>query len=134
MTGDRFPECLMILPAPGATRASDHWRQDHNRAVVAWHRASVGAVADVRRSERGILALFAGLDQLAGSWSDRVDPFMVDHVWGPMIDGAAQALNHDLGRLDAGTLSSWLCSLSARVGRDADTGEYMGAGGAATST
>jgi hypothetical protein len=128
-----FPGCLMALPtqfgpgtSPERARSMNAWVQSHNRAVMAFHKESVGAMADLKRSERGILSLLAGLDAIAGSWADVREPHATAHVWGPLIDGATDALNYDLGRLDGGILSSFLFDLSRRVDRDPDTGEYIG--------
>lgn len=116
-----FPLSLILPIVPDAKYPSQNgpWKTRHNAAVRAF---MVGAG---RASERGILALFAGLDALASGGVAVREPFGVEHVWGPLINGARDALNFDLGRLDGGTLDAFLCDLSARVGRNSDTGEFV---------
>ena len=124
-TAKTFPETfpgILVLPiVPDAKYPSQNgpWKTRHNVAIRAFA-SGAGTPA-----ERGILSLFAGLDALARAGVATREPFGVQHVWGPLIDGARDALNFDLGRLDGGTLDSFLCDLSARVGRDSDTGEFV---------
>jgi hypothetical protein len=117
-----FPGSLILPIVPDAKYPSQNgpWKTSHNRAVREFTVSGTG-----RPSEVGILSLFAGLDALARAGVAAREPFGVQHVWGPLIDGARDLLNFDLGRLDGGTLDAFLCDLSARVGRNSDTGEFV---------
>ena len=111
-------ESLYASPIPGSR--FNGWVRQHTAAVTAF-------LTDrgPRRSERAILSLLAGIDQYVGSNAEYIDPYMGQHVTGPMLDAVTDALNLDLGRLDGGTLSAWVGRMRARCGID-ENGEWVG--------
>lgn len=118
-----FPETLMLVPVK-EDRLPASFYQGHNRAVQDFIKANVGATNGLRRTERGILALAAGIDQLVGSWAECHDPVFGLAVHN-LLDGFGDLLNYDCGRLDRGTLSEWTGVIRRVVGID-DNGEWVG--------
>lgn len=104
------------LMAPASRDRGTGWVRQHNRAVDAFVRERIGATAELKRSERAILSLIAGLDQWAGSTVP--EPWAAEHVVEPALVAIGNALNLDLGRLDGGMLSEWCERMRARVGID----------------
>jgi hypothetical protein len=122
-----FPECLMMVPGdtqplPDYVRSS---MKSHNNAVTAFMKDRMGAMNDLRRCERAILALLAGFDQWIGSNPDASDGFGAEHVTYPMSVAIGNALNYELGRLDGGTLSGYVCDRLTGLGINPDTGEFL---------
>lgn len=116
---------LKVSPSKLGTDADIHWRTQHNRAVIAYTKDRMGAINDLRRCERAILSLIAGLEQWIGSNAEFVDPWSGEFVVHQVADGIGNALNLDLGRLDGGTLSTYVHGLCKRAGVDPDTGEQL---------
>ena len=114
-----FPGTLTRSAWAGEGAAGEAWRREHNNAV----RAFEGMPGTVRRSERAILSLAAGINQFVGS-SD-VDAYVIRTVLYPSLVAFGDALNMDLGRLDGGTLSGWAHATADRCGFDLDTGDMF---------
>ena len=99
---------LLISPAPGP------WAERHNAAVRR-----------PRASEAGILKACEALRILATSYAeDNDDPIGNDGVLGPcwadMARGVLGLLNGDCGRLDCGTVDSYIRDLYTRHGFDGE--------------
>lgn len=96
------------------------WSSRHNRSVSNWAAGIKG-----KACERPILDLCFGLR----SWCEDVerggDGFGASHVTFELACAIRSALNFDLGRLDGGTIDSWICAQLVRVGVDADTGGFL---------
>ncbi len=117
-----YPETLMVaptgLPIPEGLGS---WYILHNRAISAHRRANVGAANDQTRNERGILALIDGAEQYIGSNPDAAtEPHGAEHIVAPLLRAIGAALDYDLGRLDAGTLSAWVHHTATRCGLNPD--------------
>lgn len=105
-----FPTCLMVSPDKDTMRTG--WTTRHNRAVQAFVKEGVGAMSNLTRDERAILSLAAGIRQFIGSRgivADSSDYYACDIVR-TLASAFNDALNYDLGRLDGGTLSEWVCA------------------------
>lgn len=115
-----------LLPLIRDGRLVDVWKR-HNAAVVDYRKDRMGAVNGLREGERAILSLAAGIEQFIGAMVDQAaDPYSGGHVH-DMIHAFASLLDCiDLGRLDAGTLSSWAVDACSRWGVSYDTGEWIG--------
>lgn len=122
MTTETETEARWLLEATPITpgRPLDDSQRAHNRTVSLF--LADGAV---RRSERGLLAMAQGIDQLIGSWSEQVDQLSTEYVW-DIVRGWRYLLNHDIGRLDARTCDEWASAQLERWNIDPDTGEWRG--------
>lgn len=94
------------------------WRTRHNAAVKR-----------PRASERPILALCDALETICAQCADEIADYLLrDDVLLPIFQAASSLLNWDLGRLDGGTISSWIFDRAASVGIDLDVGEVVDGG------
>lgn len=118
-------DLLAAVPSTAGRPELNTWVRHHNAALIAYDRANVGAMSDLRRSERAILALIAGVEQYVGSVPDNADPLSGSYLFG-IVSGIRGLLNYDLGRLDGGTLDTWAAAVLTRWGIDPDTGEWTG--------
>ncbi len=114
MNADTFPQCLILS-------ADSHYPD----WVVTDHNNAIHAFISGRPDRAGILPFLAGLDSLAAAGM-AVDPFGVANVWNDLLNAATDLLNYETGRLNPGTLSSFLTDLSRRVKRDPRTGDWTG--------
>lgn len=90
-----------------AVHPGDHtdWAKRHNLAVFAWNRDYASA------NETVVLNYaFALWTLLHSEWGR--DGYVMPNVTEPLAQSFHDLLNIDLGRLDGGTLSSWLCDLA----------------------
>ena len=87
------------------------WAGRHNDAVNEY-------LAGIRnteraRNERAVLALADAIEALfATQWA--TDGYVEPNVTAPLMNAFHDLLNVDMGRLDGGTLSSWLTDLAER--------------------
>ena len=96
----------------GALRADEQrfeWAGRHNDAINDY---LAGARHTERaRNERAVLALADAIEALfATQWA--TDGYVEPNVTAPLMNAFHDLLNVDLGRLDGGTLSTWLCDLA----------------------
>lgn len=120
-----FPENLLVLsgdvPAP---KGMNDWVRIHNAAIADFQREGMGATNSLRKSERAILGLAAGINAWVGSSDGADDGYGAPNVTYRLIAAFGHALNFDLGRLDGGTLSSWAQSILTRCGID-ENGDFL---------
>lgn len=104
----RFAETIR---ATGTGPTTD-WQMLHNLGVNAWARDSTPA-NERQQGEHVVLNLaFAIWTLLETQWG--TDGYVEPNCTMPMMQAFHDLLNIDLGRLDGGTLSSWLVSLAER--------------------
>lgn len=97
------------------------WVDRHNRAVLAYANANVGAVNDGTEDERGILTLADAIARLVADWEVLAETdWLLAATTGELLRQFRALLNWDLGRLNAGTLSDWASTTLARIGLDPD--------------
>jgi hypothetical protein len=104
---DEFVTSLM------AKRQGDNaWQYRHNSAVHHWaDRTHIDPGTENGRNERVVLNhAYAIWTLLHSQWG--TDGYVQPNVTEPMMQAFHDLLNIDLGRLDGGTLSSWLCRLA----------------------
>lgn len=100
------------------------WHVRHNAAVQEQIKANLGIVTNVKPAESAVLALITSVEQYL--YHTDIDPYVAENIVGPMLRAFTHALNHDLGRLDGGTLDDWRIHTAERVGLNPDTYEYVG--------
>jgi hypothetical protein len=90
-------------------RPSHDWQIRHNQALDEYRLEDTYT----HSGEQVVLALAAAIDLLlATQWG--TDGYVAPNVTTPMMQAFHDLLNIDLGRLDGGTLSSWLLSMAER--------------------
>lgn len=112
---------LALLPRPSekweSTSALAPWRTGHEQAV-AQH-----LMGELTGREEAILALGDGIaTYIANAPHEWPSAYETEH-FAPAIDAFASMLDCDLGRLDAGTLSSWASKMYQAIGWDYELGE-----------
>lgn len=121
-----LPESLWAMPnqeADSVTRTN--WNQRvaaHNRALSSYDAASVGSQAgsdDLRRVERGFLALIEGIDQFVGSCAGLSDPLSGEAL-GQILAGFSTLINYEAGRLLGSAMSAWTVAVADRFGIDVE--------------
>lgn len=87
------------------------WKARHNKAVDDYRQLRRTST----ENERIVLALAEAIELLlASQWG--TDGYVHPNVTAPIMQAFHDLLNIDLGRLDGGTLSSWLVGLAERHG------------------
>lgn len=99
-------------------RAHEPWSQRHNDAVETFLRGQ-----RTPDDERSILTLAVGIAE----WCDVHDPdgYTRSNIMQPLFEAFRAALNHNLGRLDAGTLDGWASDRLTALDMDPDTYEWL---------
>ncbi|HEX3455280.1 MAG TPA: hypothetical protein VHS03_11680 [Gaiellaceae bacterium] len=111
---DEYP-ALRLLPRPSenfpSTSVDAPWRRGHLAAVGDYLDGRFGQPA-----ETAILALADGLQAYVDGPIDWASDALASDAMIDVLGAFGTFLNYDLGRLDAGVLSSWASELTARVG------------------
>lgn len=112
--GKLFPDSLMIVPQrTDIPKAGRQHYEAHNIAILQWRKRNVGAMNGSRYDEYRTLDFMLAVEQYLHP--DRMDPWSAEYVIEPWLTGFTNHLNHDLGRLDGGTLSEWVSVIQDRV-------------------
>lgn len=111
-----FPQTLTVNPDPADLT---DWVRRHNQAIHAFIRRGVGATNDLTRPERAVLGIIEGVETFVGSAD--MDPWQAEYIVGPMLTAVGNALNCELGRLDASSLWDFIAHTADRVGLDVDS-------------
>jgi hypothetical protein len=106
-----FPRNLMVVVTDEAARYASlqTWVEPHNN-LIKWfsmERPAGLGHPRVRKEERGILALAAGIESWLVNSGHADDGVLGPNVTYPLLDAFKSALNGEIGRLDAGTLCNW---------------------------
>ena len=120
-----LPEGLMVVPT-GLPMPANYsgWYVRHNQAVTDWRKARVGAVSASTPNERAVLELCEGLYRWTMAHDGLEDGYAMPNVVAPMIEAIRHALNFECGRLDCGTVDSWLCDIAGDAGWDLDANAW----------
>jgi hypothetical protein len=86
-----------------------------------WKIRHAKAMEDPHGPERPIVSLMATLGRLVAAYGE--DGFLRKPV-GEMLAASLDLLNADLGRLDGGSLDTYIRTIAESIGFDLDTSEF----------
>jgi hypothetical protein len=106
--------------APGRRPHLLDWAERHNLAITEWARSSDFSPA----GEVAILGLADGIDAWVRLSGHGDDGLLGIEVTVRLLWAFGHALNGNIGRLDAATLSAWSAKVAADCDLDLDTGTW----------
>jgi hypothetical protein len=110
----------MSIPSIRDVGGAFYWQQRHLRACESPQTSFERAVVSVCD---GLTEYLSGLEfDDDGKWSD----YVLAPALGEILLGVRGLLNGDLGRLDGGTVDTFLSNVAALIRFDLDAGAYTG--------